>query len=152
MKYKNTKFKTFNPKSLSIIRKVLNAKLKKIGKYYRFELINKVDKRKLALEIYPQIKIGNKKGNLVTVYALNSLLQLHFCNGFIVSEELNEVTFIGEFNGKLSGLIVEREAGCSIFANVDKYILSSDFTKLSPEVMISGIALSLAESLVTTRK
>lgn len=148
MKFKNIKYSSFNSKSLNKIGKVLNTKPKKIQNYYRFEIINKIDKRKLALEIYPQIKIGNKKGNLITVYTLNSLLQLHFCNGVIVSEELNEVTFIGELNGKLSGLIVERDAGCSLFANVDKNILKGDFTKLRPEVMVSGIALSLAESLL----
>ncbi|RCK72052.1 MAG: hypothetical protein IGBAC_0644 [Ignavibacteriae bacterium] len=151
MKYKNIKYSKFNQRSLAKIGKVLNAKPKKIGNYFRYEIVNKLDKRKLALEIYPQIKIGNKKGNMVTVYALNSLMQLHFCSGFIISEELCEVTFIGEINGKLSGLIVEKEAGCSLFANVDKYILSGDFTKLNPEVMISSIALSLAESLIQSK-
>ena len=152
MKSKNIKYSTFNPQNLARIGKILNAKPKKIGNYYRYELVNKKDKRKLALEIYPKIKIGDKFTNIITVYALNSLLQLHSCSGFIMSEELNEVTFIGELNGNLSGLIVEREAGCSLFANVEKTILSGDFTKLAPEVMISGIALSLAESLLTNNK
>lgn len=148
MKYKNIKYNSFNSRSIAKIGKVLNTKPKKIQNYFRLELVNKIDKRKLALEIYPKIHIGNKKGNMITVYTLNSLLQLHFCNGVIISEELNEVTFIGELNGKLSGLIVERDAGCSLFANVDKNILTGDFTKLRPEVMVSGIALSLAESLL----
>lgn len=148
MKYKNIKYSSFNSESINKIGKILNTRPKKIKNCYRYELINKIEKRKLALEIYPKIKIGNRKGNMITVYTLNSLLQLHFCNGVILSEELNEVTFIGELNGKLSGLIVERNAGCSLFANVDKNILKGDFTKLTPEVMVSGIALSLAESLL----
>jgi hypothetical protein len=61
---------------------------------------------------------------------------------------LGEVTFIGESNGKLSGLTIEREGGCSLYANVDRNILSGDFTKLGPEVMLSGIALSLTESIL----
>jgi hypothetical protein len=61
---------------------------------------------------------------------------------------LREVTFIGEHNGKLSGLIIEREGGCSLYANVDRQILSGDFTRLGPEVMLSGIALSLSEPLL----
>ena len=61
---------------------------------------------------------------------------------------LNEVTFIGEQSGKLSGLIVEKEGGCSLYANVDREILSGDFTRLGPEVMLSGIALSLTEALL----
>ncbi len=61
---------------------------------------------------------------------------------------LGEVTFIGESEGKLSGLIVEREAGCSLYSNVDREILSGDFTTLGPEVMLSGVALSLAEDIL----
>jgi hypothetical protein len=61
---------------------------------------------------------------------------------------LGEVTFIGEYDGKLSGLIVEKEGGCSLYANVDRKLLSGDFTKLGPEVMLSGIALSLSDSIL----
>ena len=47
-----------------------------------------------------------------------------------------------------SGIIVEKAAACSIYSNVDSALLSSDFTKLGPEVMLSGVALSLAEHLL----
>ena len=49
----------------------------------------------------------------------------------------------------MSGLIVEREAGCSLYANVDESVLSGDFTQLGPEVMLSSIALSLSEQLIS---
>jgi hypothetical protein len=62
------------------------------------------------------------------------------------------VTFIGEHQGKVSGLIVEKEAGCSLYANVDANLLSGDFTQLGPEVMLSGIALSLTEHLLPGNK
>jgi hypothetical protein len=61
---------------------------------------------------------------------------------------LGEVTFIGEHDGKVSGLIIEKEGGCSLYANVDRALLSGDFTQLGPEVMLSGIALSLTESVL----
>ena len=104
--------------------------------------------RKLALEIYPDIPIGRKRGNLISVYTEAAHLQLHFCSGVILSEDLGEATFIGEHQGKLSGLIIEKTAGCTLFANVDRSILSGDFTQLAPEVMMSGVALSLTESLL----
>ena len=65
---------------------------------------------------------------------------------------LGEVTFIGEHQGRLSGLIIEREAGCSLYSNVDSSLLSGDFTKLGPEVMLSGIALSLSEGILPDTK
>lgn len=152
MKKKILCFYSFNKSSLTKLSKVLKSKLKKSGKSYRLEIETKLEHRKLALEIYPNIYIGNKRGNLVSIYTSNTHLQLHFCTGFVVSEMLNEITFFSEKDGSICGLIVEREGGCSLYANVDKKILSGDFTKLGPEVMLSGIALSLTENILTPKR
>ena len=61
---------------------------------------------------------------------------------------LGEVTFVAECGSRLSGLIVEKEGGCSLYANVDNSLLSGDFTKLGPEVMLSSVALSLVEHIL----
>jgi hypothetical protein len=127
---------------------VLDVKPKRIGDGVRFEIENKEQRRKLAVEIYSNIKIGSRKGNLISVYTPTAHLQLHFCTGYVVSKMLGEITFVGESDGKLSGLTIEREGGCSLYANVDRNILSGDFTKLGPEVMLSGIALSLTETIL----
>lgn len=134
------------------IGKTLGIRPKHKGNNYRYEVGRPGTPRRLTLEIYPQIRIGRKKGSLVTVYTQNSHLQLHFCSGYVVSGMLNEVTFIGETGGKVCGLIIEREGGCSLYANVDRKILSGDFTNLGPEVMLSGIGLSLSETILPARK
>jgi hypothetical protein len=133
------------------IGKTLGVTPKQKANNVRFELGSPGDPRRLTLEVYPGIPIGKKKGSLVTVYTQNSHLQLHFCSGYVVSPMLREVTFIGETAGKLAGLIVEKEGGCSLYANVDRGILSGDFTNLGPEVMLSGIALSLSEPVLAPR-
>ncbi len=138
----------FAPSDFKKLGKALGVKGKERGNNVRFEVENKSTKRKLAVEVYSNILIGKERGNLVTVFTHNAHLQLHFCSGYIVSEMLGEVTFIGERDGKVSGLIVEREGGCSLYANVDRALLSGDFTQLGPEVMLSGIALSLTESVL----
>jgi hypothetical protein len=66
----------------------------------------------------------------------------------VISEELGEVTFIGESQGKISGLVVEKGASCSLYANVVRDLISGDFTKFGVEVMLSGVALSLAEEII----
>jgi len=134
------------------IARVLGVEAKFFGNNYRFVVQNKEDGRKLSLELYPDIPIGNDSGTLISVYTLNGLLQLHFCTGFVTSEMLGEVTFVGEHHGRLSGLTIEKEAGCSLYANVDTSLLSGDFTKLGPEVMLSGIALSLTEGLLPAKE
>lgn len=140
--------KVFQEKDIQKIAKTLGVDAKFKGNNYRFVIENTDRNAKISVEIYPDIQIGQSTGNLVTVYAPSSHLQLHFCTGYVVSEMLGEVTFIGESKGKLSGLIVEREAGCSLYSNVDRGILSGDFTTLGPEIMLSGVALSIAEDIL----
>lgn len=138
----------FKRKDINNLMQVLAIKPKRIGNSVRFEIENKRQQRRLAVEIYSNIAIGTRKGNLISVYTPTAHLQLHFCTGYVISKMLGEITFVGESDGKLSGLTIEREGGCSLYANVDRNILSGDFTKLGPEVMLSGIALSLAETIL----
>ena len=49
---------------------------------------------------------------------------------------------------QLSGLVVEKGASCSLYAGMDRQLISSDFTTLGVEVMLSGVALSLAEDVI----
>jgi hypothetical protein len=116
--------------------------------HFRIRLENREDKRAMTLEIYPRIMLGDKEGMLVVVYTAGAHLQLHNCSGYVCSEELGEVTFVAETNGSLSGLVVEQGAGCSLYAAIDRKLISSDFTKLGVEVMLSGVALSLAEDII----
>lgn len=139
----------FTEQAIRQIAAVLKCDWKLRGNNYRLTLEEPRSQRKLALEIYPDIKIGEQSGNLISVYTTNTHLQLHFCTGFVVSELLGEVTFISEQGGRISGLVVEREAGCSLYANVDRGVLSGDFTQMGPEVMMSGISLSLVEHVLT---
>ena len=118
------------------------------GNNVRYEVEDREQNRKLALEIFPDIEIGKRRGALISVYTPTTHLQLHFCTAYVTSDMLGEVTFVGESGGRLSGLTIERTGGCSLYANVDRGILSGDFTTLGPEVMLSGIALSLTETLL----
>jgi len=138
----------FTEQDIKTISKVLGVAPIKRAENYRFVLENSQEKRRLSLEIYPDIPIGKDRGNLISIYTMNSHIQLHFCTGYVPSESLGEVIFIGEYQGRVSGVIVEKEAGCSFYANVEKKILSGDFTQLAPEVVLSGIALSVAEHLI----
>lgn len=138
----------FKPSDIRKLEKLFGVPVKPMGQNYRFEIAMDDQERKLSLEIYPNTRIGSRKGDLISVWTVNGHLQLHHCSGYVVSELLGEVTFVGEQAGKLSGLIVERQGGCSLFANVDRELVSGDFTRLGPEVMLSGIALSLTDTIL----
>jgi hypothetical protein len=120
--------------------------------HFRLKLVNRADKRQLSLEIYPEVSLSDRsKGPLVVVYTGSCHLQLHNCTAYVISNELGEVTFVSECAGKISGLVVEREAACSQYSNVDRNLISDDFTRFGVEVMLSGVALSLAEDVLSIK-
>lgn len=133
------------------IGKILGAeKVSEESDRFRIKVDNKEENRSLSLEIFPEIALGKTRGLLIVVYTGNSHLQLHNCSGYVVSEELGEVTFVSEKESRLSGMVVERGASCSLYAALNRELISSDFTQLGVEVMLSGVALSLAEDLLSS--
>ncbi len=143
---------TFRTSDIKSIGKVLGVEGKSKGNNFRFELSNAKDHRQLALEIYPDISIGKKKGHLISAYTHNTHFQLHFCSGYVVSQDVGEVTFISETKDKVSAIVIEREGGCTFYSNVDRSILSGDYRMLAIDVMLAGIALSLTKDVGTTVK
>lgn len=138
----------FTKENIDAIGKVLGTTPKPLGNdVFRFEVKNEEEPRKLALEIHLGLDVNDEQMNMVSVYAFNTFLQLHNCTAFVASEMLQQVTFFGKSGTKTSGLIVEKTAGCSLYANVDNSILSGDFTQLPEDLMMCGIALSLTESM-----
>ena len=143
----------FSAEKIHEIGRVLKAaEVDKQGDKYYLKIADAGSRRSLSLEIYPDTTLGSEKGAMVVVYTPTSHLQLHHVSGYVTSEELGEVTFVAESGGRLSGLVVERVAACSLYANVNRQLISGDFTKLGVEVMLSGVALSLAEELVEKPK
>jgi hypothetical protein len=140
---------SFVQKDADTVGKLLGAEKVSWEKdHYRLKVTNAEERRILVLEVYPEIPLGKSRGMLVVVYTGNSHLQLHNCTGYVVSEELGEVTFIADTPHRLSGLVVEKGASCSLYASINRELISSDFTQLGVEVMLSGVALSLAEEIL----
>lgn len=138
----------FTKENIDAIGKVLGTKPKPLGNdVFRLEVTDEEEARKLALEIHLGLDVNNEQMNMVSVYSYNTFLQLHNCTAFVASEMLQQVTFFGKSGNKTSGLIVEKTAGCSLYANVDNAIISGDFTQLPEDLMMCGIALSLTESM-----
>lgn len=138
----------FTKENIDAIAEVLGTKAKPLGNdVFRLQIVNEEEDRRLALEIHLGLEVKGQESNMVSVYAQNTFLQLHNCTAFIASDMLQQVTFFGREAGRTSGLIVERGAGCSLYANVGDLILNSDFTQLPEDLMMSAIALSLTESV-----
>lgn len=134
------------------IAQVLQVEPRFDGDIVRFKLTDEESQRSIQLEIstrlvFPDAIKGHIPDNLVSVMTRSSLLQLQGCTGFITSAELGEVIFFARRGGITNGMVVERQAGCSLYANFDNHLLSSDLTAISPELVMSTVALSLTETL-----
>ena len=143
---------TFSRTDIQRIAQVLGAEPKTDGALTRFELRDETTGRSLALEIRVDLDLpddfaSDQAPNLVSVYAPSSFLQLQGCTGYIASQELGEVIFFAKHGGTTNGLVIEREAGCSLYANVDDRLLTADFTQLPPEMIMSSVALSMTDTL-----
>lgn len=143
---------SFSDEDFNRIGTVLGATPKSDQSVVRYELHDASSGRRLALEITREVRLPegvreDQPGNLVSIYAASSFLQLQGCTGFIASKELGEVIFFARRGGLTNGLVVERQAGCSLYANVDSRLLTADFTQLPPELVMSSVALSMTETL-----
>ncbi|HET6569811.1 MAG TPA: hypothetical protein VFG50_17730 [Rhodothermales bacterium] len=142
---------SFSDDDIERISSVLGVAPKRDGSLYRYELEHEESGRRVALEIQVHVNVpealANQPANLVSVYATASFLQLQNCTGYIASQELGEVIFFAKQGGVTNGLVVEREAGSSLYANVSDKLLSTDFTQLPPELIMSSVALSMTESI-----
>jgi len=137
----------FTVENLDAIGKTLGCEPTPLGKdVFRFEIRNPEQNRRLALEIHLGLEVDGKRLNMVSVYSHNTFIQLHNCTAFVASSVLHQVTFFGKCGEMTTGLIIEKEAGCSIYANVDERILKGDFTTLPEDLMMCGVALSLTDT------
>ena len=137
----------FTIDNLDAIGKTLGCDPVPLGKdVYRFEVRNPEQNRRLALEIHLGLEVDGKRLNMVSVYSHNTFIQLHNCTAFVASSVLQQVTFFGKYGEMTTGLIIEKEAGCSIYSNVDERILKGDFTTLPEDLMMCGVALSLTDT------
>lgn len=125
------------------IAAALGVEPEREGEIVRYSLHDAESGRQLVLEVMPE----TEDGALVTVYSQVAHLQLQGCEAVVASEELGETLFLGREGARVSGLVVERGAGCSLYAGVPERLLSADFMTLRPEVMQAAVVLSLGETM-----
>lgn len=134
---------------LNAISDALGVSAEREGSIIRYSLIDEESGRRLALEIAPSVAMpSGENHSIVSVYTTGSFLQLQDCRRVVPSPELGEVLFLSREGETVNGLVVEREAGCSLYAGVPTKLLNADFASLSPELMSSAVVLSLGETVL----
>lgn len=139
---KKTVKRYYTRNNLKTIEKLFGKKFSKSKNVYSLLIENVEKNTKISLDLI----IDSKDECLVSVYTSNSHMQLQNSNYFLFSYMLEEVIFIAENKTTVSGLIISLQGDCSLYSNVDKKLLKSDFKSLNSEKLISAVALSLIES------
>ena len=113
------------------------------GRTVSFALSDSESGRRLAVDI-----VRTEAGTtIVKVYGPAAHLELHGCTGVVATDDLGEALFFARDGGRVSGLVVERAAACSIFANVEERLLTTDYFTVAPDVAHAAVVLSMAETL-----
>lgn len=138
----NQKKKIIPDEEFGKIEKLFSVKIQQTADSYSIIIRNAKVNSDISVEVFP-----GENEYLVSVYTSNAHLQLQSCTGFIISEMLEEIIFFSETESKISGLIISKQGDCALYSNVDKKILSSDFSDLSSEKLLAAVALSVTESV-----
>lgn len=134
---------------LNAISDALGVPAEREGSIVRYSLAHEESGRRLALEVVPSVAMPSGEDRaVVSVYSTGSFLQLQDCRRVVPSPELGEVLFLSRESETVNGLVVEKEAGCSLYAGVPAKLLNADFTSLPPELMSSAVVLSLGETVL----
>lgn len=138
----------FSENDIKQITKVLGADVNSQGNNWSWHLKNSETRQSLVINVYNGIKIGiESEGALVSVQTLHGYFELHDCIGFLVFEP-DEIIFVQASGGTVSSLIVSGQCNCSMYTNISRDILKSDFNNLDPAVLLSAMQLSLTESIL----
>jgi hypothetical protein len=112
------------------------------GRTVSYALADAASGRRLAIDI-----VRTEAGStVVKVYGPAAHLELHNCTGVVSTDDLGEALFFSRDGGRVSGLVIERAAACSLFANVEERLLTADYFTIAPDVAHAAVVLSMAET------
>ena len=114
---------------------------------WSWKLHNPGNNQSLVFTVYKDARISNEiTGTLISVQTQHGYFELHNCSGYLLFEP-DEVIFVEAGDTKLTCLIIGKECTCSMYANISREILETDFAELDPPVLLSAMQLSITESL-----
>lgn len=138
----------FTDKDLETISKVLNVSASKFEGGWTWKMNNPETGEAVLCTIYNEAQLDStNKGVLVSVQTRHGYFELHNCNSFLVFEP-DEVIFIRGEDEVVSSLIIGKKSTCSMYSNISRQILGSDFSNLDPAVLLSAMQLSLTENVL----
>lgn len=144
----NTMAFSFSDNDIQSIATALGGEPQVSGDETSIRLTNAASRQSLTLALHNNVQLGREHtGALVVAQTQHGYFELHNCSGFMLFEP-DEVIFIGVQGEYISSIVVGQQCTCSMFVNIRREILSTDFTALDPRVLMSAMQLSLTEEIL----
>lgn len=130
------------------IIKVLGNPIESFPNNWNWKLIDENSKQVLFLSLYLEVQNPSKMlVNLVSVQTSYGYFELH---GFtkILPIEPDEIAFISINENKLNCMIIGKNCTCSLYSNIDKSLIKTNFSTLDNPLLLSAMQLALFEDLL----
>jgi hypothetical protein len=138
----------FTDNDIKNISATLESDAQPFDRGWSWKLHNTETKQSLVFSIYKDAQISNAhSGSLISVQTQHGYFELHDCTNFMLFEP-DEVIFIEAGSEKLTSLIIGKQCSCSMYANISRDILETDFSELDPPVLLSAMQLSITEGII----
>ena len=134
----------FNKQSVRELSTLLNADVDTGGE----EAILRIGGKESGPAIVLSVAFLKDGTGVLSAQTSYGYFELHAVKRYVPVEP-DEVIFVAEEDSRVSGLVVGRRGNCSLFANVDRAILSGDLGALEPALLLASMQLGLTEVVPT---
>lgn len=135
----------FTDEDIKTINQILGVKSKVFEDSWTWNIKDPDEYKPLIFSIYNNIDLGSdSKGSMITVQTRHGYYELHNCIK-VMPFEPDEIIFLSQNENYLSCLIIGRQSTCSLFSNINRQLLKSDFAELHPAVLMAAMQLSITE-------
>ncbi len=136
---------SFARENVDKISGVLGVTPDKFDGGWTWKLTNPAISKPLVCTLYHNIDEENL--SLISVQTQHGYYEMHNITDFMVFEP-DEIIFVNAEEKKISCLILGKEGSCSLFSNINRELISSDFSRLDPALLLSAMQLSITESII----
>jgi hypothetical protein len=138
----------FTEEDIKVISDTIGIKPKQFEDSWTWNIKDPGETKPLIFTLYNHIDLGaGKIGSLLSVQTRHGYYELHNCTSFMPFEP-DEIIFMQSGIEYLTCLIIGKQSTCSLFSNIKRELLKSDFSELHPAVLMSAMQLSITESIL----
>ncbi len=133
---------TINLENIRNISTLLEQEPDIIDNCYTWSIENSKYSTPIYFSIYLNVNIENQPTALISIQTVHGYYELHNVTNFTVFPP-DELFFSSLNNDKISSLIISKNSGVSLFANISKDILNSEIAELDSSLVLAALQLSI---------